>query len=357
MAPDGVPHPVGEGRHRPENEITRRPVRRPGVRMGRGRRPRPGEAGGEHPSVTLGEAGEGGHDRPLLVAGMELQLVSEELEFVGELGCVRTESLHLVEASLGLRLLSDARLRLGVELVGLLPNDREDDLLLGHLVGDEEGDELAEELGATLPLGRADLVDEAGNRLVVALDLPDDVGWPVGAQHAAHLCELPSSARGDASRASSARKSSHISPVVMCLFSAGGYPASVLRRAETVAQWTASPDLATPGEARRFLRDCFREASWSGDAELALLAASELAGNAWRHGDGIRAVRMCASDGFLRIEVDDCAPDKLPVPPSAETPARRGLAIVTNVSDRWGVEVFEDFKRTWFEISSGWGVA
>lgn len=131
----------------------------------------------------------------------------------------------------------------------------------------------------------------------------------------------------------------------------------MLRRADTVVQWTAESQPGTPAEARSFLRQCLDEAAWEGDVDVAVLAGSEVAGNAWRHGGGIRRLRVRLAGPWLRVEVEDPVCGVLPVPPDESTPARRGLAIVSNLADRWGVETRADCKLVWFELSAGWQAA
>lgn len=89
--------------------------------------------------------------------------------------------------------------------------------------------------------------------------------------------------------------------------------------------------------------------------EDAVLAASELVTNALTHTFG--ACRLQAwnpePSGPLRIEVRDTAPLALPParPAQPAAPRGRGLAIVDQLADRWGVRIHDGLGKTvWFEI-------
>lgn len=90
-------------------------------------------------------------------------------------------------------------------------------------------------------------------------------------------------------------------------------------------------------------------------AEDAVLAASELVTNALTHSFG--ACRLQAwnpqPSGPLRIEVRDTMPLALPpaLPAKPAAPGGRGLSIVDQLSDRWGVRIHDGLGKTvWFEI-------
>ena len=83
------------------------------------------------------------------------------------------------------------------------------------------------------------------------------------------------------------------------------------------------------------------------------LIASELVTNALRHGGGVRCVSLFRSKGYVRLEVSDSS-TKMPTIKSArETDTGgRGIAIVTRLADRWGVEVQPEGKTVWAQIST-----
>lgn len=102
-------------------------------------------------------------------------------------------------------------------------------------------------------------------------------------------------------------------------------------------------------EAARHLRDRGVPEQRLADA---LLMLSELVTNAVYHGIEPLALRVEASDGRIRVEVDDA---------SAEPPVLRpidphrlggmGMRIVDDLSDRWGCTESGSGKTVWFELS------
>ncbi|MFI1827950.1 ATP-binding protein [Streptomyces sp. NPDC020412] len=87
-------------------------------------------------------------------------------------------------------------------------------------------------------------------------------------------------------------------------------------------------------------------------AESAVLLVSELVGNAVRH-TGARAfgLRMSRRPGLIRVEVRDPSrglPCLLPVQPLDVS--GRGLFLVDELSERWGVDLLPRGKTTWFEM-------
>lgn len=81
---------------------------------------------------------------------------------------------------------------------------------------------------------------------------------------------------------------------------------------------------------------------------VAVLVASELATNAVKHARTPFEVSITAKES-IRIEVIDHAP----VAPAMVDPSAHGLGmrIVTQLSDRWGVDQLEgDGKITWAEV-------
>jgi anti-sigma regulatory factor (Ser/Thr protein kinase) len=102
-------------------------------------------------------------------------------------------------------------------------------------------------------------------------------------------------------------------------------------------------------EARAFVKDTLGERV--GDDTMAdlMLALSELATNAVEHA-GTPFEVVVDTDGRARIEVEDNSPH-LPVLTRATPMATsgRGLAIVDELCDRWGVHVVQDTKCVWCE--------
>ncbi|WP_030383223.1 MULTISPECIES: ATP-binding protein [unclassified Streptomyces] len=86
--------------------------------------------------------------------------------------------------------------------------------------------------------------------------------------------------------------------------------------------------------------------------EDAVLLVSELVGNAVRH-TGARAfgLRMRRRRGRIRVEVRDPSRGLPCLMPVQELDVSgRGLFLVNELSDRWGVDLLPRGKTTWFEM-------
>ncbi|WP_329138356.1 ATP-binding protein [Streptomyces sp. NBC_00670] len=86
--------------------------------------------------------------------------------------------------------------------------------------------------------------------------------------------------------------------------------------------------------------------------EDAVLLVSELVGNAVRH-TGARAfgLRMRRRRGRIRVEVRDPSRGLPCLMPVQELDVSgRGLFLVNELSDRWGVDLLPLGKTTWFEM-------
>ena len=102
-------------------------------------------------------------------------------------------------------------------------------------------------------------------------------------------------------------------------------------------------------EARTFLRENLPETVSDDTAAELMLALSELATNVVKHA-GTPFEVVVDTDGRARIEVEDSSP-RLPVPNRAAPWATsgRGLAIIDELCDRWGVHVAQNAKCVWCE--------
>ncbi|MFJ9173871.1 ATP-binding protein [Streptomyces sp. NPDC102360] len=96
-------------------------------------------------------------------------------------------------------------------------------------------------------------------------------------------------------------------------------------------------------------------------AQAVALVTAELASNAVRHGSlPGRDFRLSLAlmPAFLRIDVTDTRPERLP-PPEAPEPADdessgRGLFLVEAYADRWGCMVHDAYTKTvWAEVRLG----
>ncbi|MDN3271160.1 MULTISPECIES: ATP-binding protein [unclassified Streptomyces] len=86
--------------------------------------------------------------------------------------------------------------------------------------------------------------------------------------------------------------------------------------------------------------------------EDAVLLVSELVGNAVRH-TGARAfgLSMRHRRGWIRVEVRDPSRALPCLMPVQETDVSgRGLFLVDELADRWGVDLLSHGKTTWFEM-------
>ena len=127
-------------------------------------------------------------------------------------------------------------------------------------------------------------------------------------------------------------------------------PADPSRRA-----WRATgltPSLHTVAQARRDVRGLL--ISWgveAGSWETELLFA-EVAGNAVRHARTRFDILLAVDRATLRCEVTDADP-RIPQlddrPLDAE--GGRGLRLVDELSDHWGVSVHNEGKTVWFQLT------
>ena len=104
-------------------------------------------------------------------------------------------------------------------------------------------------------------------------------------------------------------------------------------------------------EARQFVSDAISSRAAAGDevSDDLLLALSEMATNAVLHA-GTPFDVVITTDGFVRIEVEDGSTETPSArSPSAGEPGGRGLTIIDDVCDRWGVHVVRDRKCVWCE--------
>jgi anti-sigma regulatory factor (Ser/Thr protein kinase) len=111
-------------------------------------------------------------------------------------------------------------------------------------------------------------------------------------------------------------------------------------------------DVADVRTARRFVSDAFESFGLADEVYHAALATSELASNAVTHAATSFDVRVSHDDHRVKVEVYDRS-SALPRSrhPSPDEPTGRGLRIVGECSQRWGVTpVAGAGKVVWFEI-------
>jgi anti-sigma regulatory factor (Ser/Thr protein kinase) len=119
-------------------------------------------------------------------------------------------------------------------------------------------------------------------------------------------------------------------------------------------------DLAAEGEALATAREMVEtldDLSRPARDDLALLV-TELVGNSLRHAglgsDDVIRVRISRLRGSVRVEVADAGPGFSPVRerPGRSQTSGRGLYLVEQVADRWGVEIKGE-TCVWFELWIG----
>ena len=117
-----------------------------------------------------------------------------------------------------------------------------------------------------------------------------------------------------------------------------------------VEQWF-EPDPASAGSARSFVVS--QVAGEIGDAaDIFTLAVSEVVTNAILHAATPFRVRVASSDDSVRVEVFDSSPGT-PIRKEFEPHAvtGRGLGIVDQIAESWGVTPAQDGKTVWFEMA------
>ena len=114
-----------------------------------------------------------------------------------------------------------------------------------------------------------------------------------------------------------------------------------------------APELECAMDARRFVDDELRPAG-AGDDTLfhAQLLATELVTNAARHAKSPVELTVARGSGRVRIEARDGSA-AMPASPPVDTPTRhRGLLLIEDLSEGWGVTAADGGKVVWCEIAS-----
>jgi anti-sigma regulatory factor (Ser/Thr protein kinase) len=92
---------------------------------------------------------------------------------------------------------------------------------------------------------------------------------------------------------------------------------------------------------------------WGLDAilDVARLLVSELVVNAVTHAGSSADLSLCVVGPRLRVEVSDQSPvAPQPKEYSPTAPDGRGLLILDDLADAWGVDVAQSGKTVWFEL-------
>ena len=114
---------------------------------------------------------------------------------------------------------------------------------------------------------------------------------------------------------------------------------------------TFEGEAASVERARAFVAGSLAEAARE-HREVATLLTSELATNAVLHANSAFDVRIELTDTQIRVEVADLGDGLILLAPTSDrVDGGRGLWIVSQLSDRWGVEAGDNGANVvWFEI-------
>ena len=104
-------------------------------------------------------------------------------------------------------------------------------------------------------------------------------------------------------------------------------------------------------EGRRFLTDVLVRLGWEDRIDDATLLLSELLANVALHARTDCSVTVIATPNQLRVEVEDGSPTIPRVQHFAiDTTTGRGLRVVDQVSESWGVQPTPRGKSVWFSL-------
>lgn len=114
-----------------------------------------------------------------------------------------------------------------------------------------------------------------------------------------------------------------------------------------------APLLQSATEARRFVEDELRPAGVGEDTLChAQLLVTELVTNAARHTQSAVDLTIDGKHGHVRIEARDDS-SVVPIAPPVDTGTRhRGLHLIEDLSEGWGVDVGDDGKIVWCVLAS-----
>lgn len=115
-----------------------------------------------------------------------------------------------------------------------------------------------------------------------------------------------------------------------------------------------APDLANSDGVRRFVEEELRRGPVSEDTMFrAQLLATELVTNAVRHaGSGVE-LTVALDEGRVRIQARDGSSAKPASPPADPETRHRGLFLLEDLSEEWGVELEgHTGKIVWCEVAA-----
>jgi anti-sigma regulatory factor (Ser/Thr protein kinase) len=123
-----------------------------------------------------------------------------------------------------------------------------------------------------------------------------------------------------------------------------------LQSATQEASFELERDPGCAAHARQLVRSHLDGRLPDAALERALLTASELVTNAWKHGEGVIELRLAELRDRLRVEVLDRGRDKRPtIRDYADETGGWGLRIVDEVALRWGC--FDGATHVWADLA------
>jgi len=117
---------------------------------------------------------------------------------------------------------------------------------------------------------------------------------------------------------------------------------------------TVTPEAESVAVVRHFVATAQDLLGVAVDADVVALLTSELTANAVELGAGEVTVTVRCVDRRLRVEVRDFGYGRPEVlhPDAVDLGGGRGLMIVEQLADDWGVDEFLPGKIVWFEMAS-----
>ncbi|HET6562280.1 MAG TPA: ATP-binding protein [Marmoricola sp.] len=114
-----------------------------------------------------------------------------------------------------------------------------------------------------------------------------------------------------------------------------------------------APHPASVGEGRRFIRKVLEDGRRDDLCDAAELVVSEVVTNALVHaGTEVQIAALLGRDG-VRVEVSDGSPHLPATKNYADLAATgRGLQLLEQMVDRWGVDPHDEGKTVWFELGT-----
>jgi anti-sigma regulatory factor (Ser/Thr protein kinase) len=109
--------------------------------------------------------------------------------------------------------------------------------------------------------------------------------------------------------------------------------------------------VSAPQMARAFLRSTLRTWQLDGFGEVTELLATELVANVVTHVGAPMTLRVRRNASSVRVEIEDPSRQLPEVHhPDAADEHGRGVLLVDQLADHWGVERHDDGKTVWFEL-------